>query len=281
MQKSIQKYAALFVLPALISFAIAFLIPMIMGVALSFFRFTTVLDGRFVGWENYRRIFIDREFINALIFNIRFTIVSMITINIGAFALALLLTIGLKGTNLFRTIFFMPNLIGGIVLGWIWNLIINGFLLSRGVTVVSDPKYGFWGLVVLMNWQNIGYMMVIYIAGIQNIPSELIEAAQIDGAGQSTLLGRVIIPSIAPSITICTFLTLTSGFRLFDQNLALTAGDPGKQTEMLALNIFNTFYGRTGFEGVGQAKAVLFTILVALIALTQLAFSRRREEEAA
>jgi raffinose/stachyose/melibiose transport system permease protein len=281
MQKSIQKYAALFVLPALTCFVIAFLVPMIMGVVLSFFRFTTVLDGKFIGMENYRRIFIDREFTNALIFNIRFTLISVVTINLGAFALALLLTAGIKGTNVFRTIFFMPNLIGGIVLGWIWNLIINGVLYSKGMTVVSDPKYGFWGLVVLMNWQNIGYMMVIYIAGIQNIPVELIEAAKIDGAGQGTLLKSVIIPSIAPSITICTFLTLTSGFRLFDQNLALTAGDPGKQTEMLALNIFNTFYGRTGFEGVGQAKAVLFTILVALIALTQLAFSRKREEEAA
>ncbi|HPZ15812.1 MAG TPA: sugar ABC transporter permease [Sphaerochaeta sp.] len=281
MQKSIQKYAALFVLPALTCFVIAFLVPMIMGVVLSFFRFTTVLDGHFIGMENYRRIFIDREFTNALIFNIRFTLISVVTINLGAFALALLLTAGIKGTNVFRTIFFMPNLIGGIVLGWIWNLIINGVLYSKGMTVVSDPKYGFWGLVVLMNWQNIGYMMVIYIAGIQNIPVELIEAAKIDGAGQGTLLKSVIIPSIAPSITICTFLTLTSGFRLFDQNLALTAGDPGKQTEMLALNIFNTFYGRTGFEGVGQAKAVLFTILVALIALTQLAFSRKREEEAA
>ncbi|MFA5447532.1 MAG: sugar ABC transporter permease [Sphaerochaeta sp.] len=280
MQKSIQKYAALFVLPALICFVIAFLVPMIMGVVLSFFRFTTVLDGKFVGWENYRRIFINQEFTNALWFNVRFTVVSMITINVGAFVLASLLTMGLRGTNVFRTVFFMPNLIGGIVLGWIWNLIINGFLLSRGVTVVSDPKYGFWGLVVLMNWQNIGYMMVIYIAGLQNIPSELIEAARIDGAGRATMLKSVTLPSIAPSITICTFLTLTGGFRLFDQNLALTAGDPGKQTEMLALNIFNTFYGRSGFEGVGQAKAVLFTILVALIALTQLAFSRKQEVEA-
>ncbi len=267
-------------LPALICFVIAFVIPMVAGIVLSFFRFTTVLDGKFIGWENYRRIFINREFTNALLFNVRFTIVSMITINVGAFALAILLTRGLRATNVFRTIFFMPNLIGGIVLGWIWQLIINGVLLKRGVTIVSDPKYGFWGLVVLMNWQNIGYMMVIYIAAIQSIPASLIEAALIDGASKPMMLRKVILPSIAPSLTICTFLTLTSGFKLFDQNLALTAGDPGKSTEMLALNIFNTFYGRTGFEGVGQAKAVLFTILVALIALTQLAISRRREEEA-
>ncbi|MDX9915124.1 MAG: sugar ABC transporter permease, partial [Sphaerochaeta sp.] len=240
MQKSMRRYAPLFVLPALVCFTIAFLIPMIAGVTLSFFKFTTVLDGTFVGVENYKLAFINNEFATSLWFNVRFTIISVITINIGAFTLAMLLTRGLRGTNTFRTIFFMPNLIGGIVLGWIWQLIINGFLLPKGVTIVTDPKYGFWGLVVLMNWQNIGYMMVIYIAGIQNIPTELIEAARIDGAGNRTMLANVILPSIAPSITICTFLTLTSGFRLFDQNLALTAGDPGKQTEMLALNIFNT-----------------------------------------
>ena len=280
MQKSIQKYFMLFALPGLICFAIAFLIPMVMGVVLSFFKFTTVTDGTFIGIENYKRIFINNDFTSALWFTVKFTVVSVITINLGAFTLAMLLTRGIKGTNAFRTIFFMPNLIGGIVLGWIWQVIINGVLLPRGVTIVSDPKYGFWGLVVLMNWQNIGYMMVIYIAGIQNISHDLIEAAQIDGANKVTMLRSVILPSIMPSITICSFLTLTNGFKLFDQNLALTAGDPGKQTEMLALNIFNTFYGRSGFEGVGQAKAVLFTILVAFIALTQLRLTRSKEVEA-
>ncbi len=280
MQKSIQKYFALFALPGLLSFAIAFLIPMVMGVVLSFFKFSTVTDATFNGLANYRNIFIDKEFLTALWFTVRFTVVSVITINLGAFVLALLLTRDITGTNAYRTIFFMPNLIGGIVLGWIWQVIINGVLLNKGVTIVSDPKYGFWGLIVLMNWQNIGYMMVIYIAGIQNISHDLIEAAQIDGAGKWTMLRSVILPSIMPSITICSFLTLTNGFKLFDQNLALTAGDPGKQTEMLALNIFNTFYGRSGFEGVGQAKAVLFTILVAFIALTQLRLTRSKEVEA-
>ncbi|MDD3424239.1 sugar ABC transporter permease [Sphaerochaeta sp.] len=280
MQKSIQKYFALFALPGLICFAIAFLIPMVMGVVLSFFKFSTVTDGTFIGIDNYKRIFINNDFTSALWFTVKFTVVSVITINLGAFTLAMLLTRGIKGTNAFRTIFFMPNLIGGIVLGWIWQVIINGVLLPRGVTIVSDPKYGFWGLVVLMNWQNIGYMMVIYIAGIQNISHDLIEAAQIDGANKVTMLRSVILPSIMPSITICSFLTLTNGFKLFDQNLALTAGDPGKQTEMLALNIFNTFYGRSGFEGVGQAKAVIFTIIVAFIALTQLRLTRSKEVEA-
>ncbi|HOE89892.1 MAG TPA: sugar ABC transporter permease [Sphaerochaeta sp.] len=280
MDKTLRRWAPLFVLPALISFIIAFLVPMIMGLVLSFFKFSTVTDGVFVGWSNYKRIFTDMDFVTSLWMNVRFTVVTVISINILAFFLALLLTQGVKGTNVYRTIFFMPNLIGGIVLGWIWLLIINGILLPRNATIITDAKYGFWGLVALANWQNIGYMMVIYIAGIQTINRDLIEAAQIDGANSWIRLKSVILPSVMPAITICTFLTLTSGFKIFDQNLALTAGNPARQTEMLALNIYNTFYTRTNFEGVGQAKAVLFTILVAIIALTQLAATRQKEVEA-
>jgi len=280
MDKTLRRWAPLFVLPALICFIIAFLVPMIMGLVLSFFKFSTVTDGVFVGWSNYKRIFTDMDFVTSLWMNVRFTVVTVISINILAFFLALLLTQGVKGTNVYRTIFFMPNLIGGIVLGWIWLLIINGILLPRNATIITDAKYGFWGLVALANWQNIGYMMVIYIAGIQTINRDLIEAAQIDGANSWIRLKSVILPSVMPAITICTFLTLTSGFKIFDQNLALTAGNPARQTEMLALNIYNTFYTRTNFEGVGQAKAVLFTILVAIIALTQLAATRQKEVEA-
>ncbi|HNZ95294.1 MAG: L-arabinose transport system permease protein AraP [Spirochaetes bacterium ADurb.Bin315] len=280
MDKTLRRWAPLFVLPALICFIIAFLVPMIMGLVLSFFKFSTVTDGVFVGWSNYKRIFTDMDFVTSLWMNVRFTVVTVISINILAFFLALLLTQGVKGTNVYRTIFFMPNLIGGIVLGWIWLLIINGILLPKNATIITDAKYGFWGLVALANWQNIGYMMVIYIAGIQTINRDLIEAAQIDGANSWIRLKSVILPSVMPAITICTFLTLTSGFKIFDQNLALTAGNPARQTEMLALNIYNTFYTRTNFEGVGQAKAVLFTILVAIIALTQLAATRQKEVEA-
>ena len=279
MDKTLRRWAPLFVLPALICFVIAFLVPMIMGFVLSFFKFSTVTDGVFVRWSNYKRIFIDMDFLKALWMNVRFTVVTVIMINIFAFFLALLLTRGVTGTNIYRTIFFMPNLIGGIVLGWIWLLIINGILLPKNATIITDPKYGFWGLVALANWQNIGYMMVIYIAGIQTINKDLLEAAEIDGANSWIRLKSVILPSIMPAITICSFLTLTSGFKLFDQNLALTAGNPGRQTEMLALNIYNTFYTRSNFEGVGQAKAVLFTILVAAIALSQLALTRQKEVE--
>ncbi|MEG6572528.1 sugar ABC transporter permease [[Clostridium] cellulosi] len=279
MEKQLRKYFAIFVLPTLVCFFIAFLIPFILGIILSFCKFTTVTDAHWVGLRNYVRAFADEEFAHALGFTAAFAVVSVVTINIFGFLLAVLLTGGRRGTNVFRTIFFMPNLIGGIVLGYIWQLIINGVLGKFGATLTMDPKYGFWGLVVLMNWQLIGYMMVIYIAGIQNVPRDLIEAAKVDGATNLQVMRHVTLPLVRPSFTICIFLTLTNSFRLFDQNLALTAGAPSKQTEMLALNIYNTFYNRIGWEGVGQAKAVLFSILVAIIALTQLAISRKREVE--
>lgn len=279
MQKSLKKYFPIFVLPTLVAFCIAFLIPFIMGIYLSFTKFNTVTDAKFIGVKNYVRAFQNADFTNALWFTSKFAVVSVITINIFAFALAYLLTRKLKGTNVFRTVFFMPNLIGGIVLGYIWQIILNGILYKMGVNLTYDPKYGFWGLIILMNWQLIGYMMIIYIAGIQNIPTDLIEAAQIDGASKFTILRKVIIPLVMPSITICLFLTLSNAFKLFDQNLALTDGAPSNKTAMLALDIYKTFYGRVGWEGVGQAKAVIFFIIVAAIMLIQLTITRRKEVE--
>ena len=281
MQKTMKRYFAVFALPTIVAFIIAFLAPFIIGIYLSFNKFTTITNTEWVGFDNYIKIFTDpsHDFTNALWFTLKFTVVSVITINVFAFSLAMLLTKGLKGTNIFRTIFFMPNLIGGIVLGYIWQLIINGVLMAFGVTITYDPSYGFWGLVVLMNWQLIGYMMVIYIAGIQNISGDLIEASQIDGANARQTLWNVTIPNVMPAITICTFLTLTNSFKMFDQNLALTGGGPGKQTQMIALDIYKTFYGRNGWEGVGQAKAVIFFLMVALVAFLQLRFTRSKEVE--
>lgn len=276
---ALKKYFPVFVLPTLVAFIIAFAVPFVLGIYLSFTEFITVADAQWVGIENYIKAFSNDDFINALWFTVRFTVVSVITVNLIAFILASILTKGLKGTNIFRTVFFMPNLIGGIVLGYIWQLIINGVLQTMGVTITYDPKYGFWGLVILMNWQLIGYMMVIYIAGIQNIPSDLIDASKVDGANRWQTLRNVTVPLIMPSITICLFLTLTNSFKLFDQNLALTAGAPSKQTAMLALDIYNTFYSRIGWEGVGQAKAVIFFVIVAVISFVQLALTRRREVE--
>ena len=276
--KMMKKYFPVFVLPTLLAFTIGFIVPFIMGVYLSFCKFTTVTDAKFVGLQNYVKIFTeDGTFGHALWYTTAFTVVSVVLINVIGFAVALLLTKKIKGTNIFRTVFFMPNLIGGIILGYVWQLLLNGLLLQINKTLTYSSVYGFWGLVILMCWQQIGYMMIIYIAGIQNIPGELIEAAQIDGANKGQLLKHVIIPMLRPSITICTFLTRTNTINLLDQNRALTNGEPSNMSEMLALNIYNTFYGRTGWEGVGQAKAVIFFILVGAIAMIQNRLTRSKE----
>lgn len=278
--KTVKRYFPVFVLPTLLAFIIAFVIPFVMGLFLSFTEFTNVTDATFVGFKNYIKAFSeDRSFLNSLWFTVKFAVASVISINVLAFLLALLLTRDIFGTNLFRTIFFMPNLIGGIVLGYIWQLIINGVLFKFDYSITSNPNFGYWGLVILMNWQMIGYMMIIYIAGIGNIPTDITEAAKVDGAGAFTTLFRITIPSVMPSITICLFLTITNSFKLFDQNLALTAGAPAGRTRMIALDIYETFYSRNGYEGVGQAKAVIFFLLVAVIALTQLMLTRRKEVE--
>ena len=279
MEKSIKKYFPVFALPTLVAFTIGFIIPFIMGIYLSFCEFTTVTDAKFVGLKNYIRIFSDATFTHALVFTALFTVVSVLTINVFAFAIAMLLTKGIRGTNLFRTVFFMPNLIGGIVLGYIWQLIINGFLSFFKTTLTADATYGFWGMVLAMNWQMIGYMMVIYIAAIQNISEEVKEAALIDGVTRGQMIRKIILPLIMPAITICLFMTTTNAFKMFDLNLALTAGLPGKSTSLVALDIYNSFYNRMGYEGVGQAKAVLFLLIVATISVTQLIITRRKEVE--
>lgn len=280
MQKALKKYFGVFLLPTLIAFAIAFVIPFVVGLYLSFCEFTTLSNATFVGFDNYIKAFDPSQgFLRAFGFTTVFTVASVISVNVLAFILAYFLTRKIRGTNFFRTVFFMPNLIGGIVLGYTWQAMINAILINYETTLVANPKFGFIGLIVLMNWQMIGYMMVIYIAGFQNVPQELVEAAQIDGASKWQTIKNVTIPMVMPSITICTFLTLSNSFKLFDQNLALTNGAPMKQTEMVALNIVNTFYGRSNFEGVGQAKAVIFFVVVAVIALSQLYFTRNKEVE--
>ena len=276
MEKAIKKHAVIFILPTLAAFIIGFIVPFVEGLYLSFCKFTTVGNATWVGLANYRAAITDTSFQRAFGFTVLFAVVSILSINILAFALAVLLTQKLRGTNVFRTVFFMPNLIGGIVLGYIWQILLNGILANFGKTLTYSGTYGFWGLVILMNWQQIGYMMIIYIAGIQNIPGELIEAAKIDGATNRQLLRHVTIPMVMPSITICTFLTLTNSFKLFDQNLALTAGEPSNSSQMLALNIYETFYTRTGWEGAGQAKAVVFFIIVAVIAMLQNRLTRSK-----
>ena len=285
--KAIRKWWALFALPTFAAFIIGFVIPFIMGVYLSFCKFTTVTDSEFIGLKNYQKALADKEFLHALGFSTALTIVTTVVINVVAFAIAYMLTKAIKGSNIFRSVFFMPNLIGGIVLGYIWSMIFDGILSRYGTSILLNTKLGFWGLLILMCWQQIGYMMIIYIAGLQAIPDDMLEAAKIDGASRWQTLWKVTIPNVMPSITICTFLSLTNGFKLFDQNLALTGGQPYtilsdgssiKETEMLALNILNTFYGQNAnSRGTAQAKAVLFFILVATIGLLQLSANRKKE----
>ena len=283
MEKAIKKYWPVFVLPTLAAFLIGFIWPFIWGIGLSFCKFTTVKNVEFVGLSNYLNVWKDATFLHAFGFTTVFTIVSTVLINVLAFLLAMLLTRHMRATNVFRTVFFMPNLIGGVVLGYIWQILLNGVLSLLEKPLLSlNATYGFWGIVILMCWQQIGYMMIIYIAGLQNVPPDLIEAARIDGASNSQILFKIKIPMVMPSITICTFLTLTNSFKLFDQNLSLTNGEPAKATQMLALNIYDTFYARSGaqWKGIGQAKAVVFFLAVIVLALVQLRFTRSKEVQA-
>ena len=279
MERAIRRYWPVFVLPTLLACFIGFVIPFVMGLYLSFCDFTTLSDAVFTGFDNYVRAFSDAsgEFVHALWFTALFAGLSTLLINVLSLCVALALVRGFRGTNVFRTVFFMPNLIGGIVLGWLWQVILNGLLARWGVTLVSNEWYGFWGLMIVVLWQQMGYMMIIYISGLQSIPEQLMEAAAIDGASAWQTFLHVKLPMLMPSVTICTFLTLTNGFKLFDQNLALTNGMPSNRSQLLALNIYSTFYGRAGWAGAGQAKAVVFCLIVAGIALLQVHLTRTKE----
>ena len=281
MERSLRRWWPLFVLPIMAAFAVGFLWPFLSGLYLSFCRFTTISNASFVGLANYVQAFTDgsSRFVHALWFTALLALCATVLVNVAGLAAALGLTKGIWGTHLFRTVFFMPNLIGGIVLGWLWQVLLNGLLARWNVTLSFSEWYGFGGLLVVLLWQQAGYMMILYIAGLTAIPESLPEAAAMDGANGWQLLLHVRLPMLRPTITVCTFLTLTNGLKLFDQNLSLTAGMPSGRSELLALNIYNTFYGRTGWEGVGQAKAAVFCLIVGLIGLLQLRFTGSREVE--
>ena len=286
LKRPLRKWWLLFMAPVTAAFIIGFVWPFIQGIYLSFCNFRLVSDAEFIGFDNYAKAFSDQSFMRSFWYTGLFALTSLVIINVLAFAVALALTQNVRGSNLFRTVFFMPNLIGGIVLGYIWSMIFDGILSNFGTSILQNSTWGFWGLIILICWQQIGYMMIIYIAGLNAVPEDMLEAAKIDGATRWQTLWKVTIPNVMPSITICTFLSLTNGFKLFDQNLALTGGQPIvmqdgvaiKQTEMLALNIYSTFYGtNTAARGTAQAKAVIFFILVAAIGLAQLAYTRKKE----
>ena len=287
LRRATRMWSPLFLGPVVIAFAIGFVWPFLQGIWLSLCQFKTISDAKFIGFGNYARAFQDPSFRHAFWYTALFAVVSLVLINVLAFTVAYVLTQGIKGSNLFRTVFFMPNLIGGIVLGYIWSMIFDGILSRWSTSILMNSKFGFWGLIILMCWQQVGYMMIIYIAGLQNVPGDILEAARIDGATSLQTLFKVTIPNVMSSFTICVFLSLTNGFKLFDQNLALTGGQPFviqaggttiKTTEMLALNIYNTFYSsNTTAQGVAQAKAVIFFILVAGLGLLQLGYTRKKE----
>jgi len=287
LQRPMVRWSWFFLLPMVSAFAIGFVWPFLQGIYLSFCDFRLISDAKWVGLKNYISVFQDINFMRSFGYTAVFAIVSLAIINVLAFLVAYVLTLEIRGSNIFRTVFFMPNLIGGIVLGYIWSMIFDGILSQFDTSILQESTWGFWGLIILLCWQQIGYMMIIYIAGLQSVPGDMLEAAKIDGASGAQTLFRVIIPNVMPSITICTFLSLTNGFKLFDQNLALTGGQPFiiqpdgsaiKTTEMLALNIYSTFYGQgASAPGYAQAKAVIFFILVAALGLLQLSFTRKRE----
>ena len=277
-----KRYFAFFVLPAFIAFTIGFIIPFIGGVLLSFCRFTVINNAEFIGIKNYISAFTDKSFLAALFFTTKAAFVMTALINILGFVFAVILTRNIIGKSIFRTVLFVPNLIGGIVLGYIWQIIINYVLsvIDKPLLALNSAA-GFWGIIILMCWQQIGYVMIIYIAALQSVPDELSEAAQIDGASAMQTLFKIKMPMLVPSIMICVFITLTNAFKLFDQNLALTAGEPSHATEMLALNIYNNFYARPGlmWRGIGQAKAVLFCVIVILLAYGQFRLTKQKDGE--
>ena len=280
-RRPIQRCFAIFLLPTFLTFCIGFLWPFLHGLYLSFCKFTITSNAKWVGFANYQKALQDPSFMHAFWYTALVAVSSLIIINVLAFAVAYALTRGIKGSNVFRGVFFMPNLIGGIVLGYIWSVIFAGVLSRYHTALVLNSANGYWGQIILMCWQQIGNMMIIYIAGLQSVSEDMIEAAKIDGANGWHILWKITIPTVMPSITICTFLSLTNGFKLFDQNLVLTNGRPFigaiHTTEMLALNIYNSFYLNSNSRGVGQAKAVLFFILVAAIALVQLRATHSKE----
>ncbi|MFP4662666.1 MAG: carbohydrate ABC transporter permease [Halanaerobiales bacterium] len=277
----------LFVGPSLLAFIIVVLIPLLVGIFYSFTDWNGIRGNvSFVGLVNYTALLGDKGFRESFLFTSLFTIASVTVINILGFSLALLVTRGLKISNLLRTIFFMPNLIGGLILGFIWQFIFTkgfaslGELTGQGWLMgwLSNQETGFWGLVILMSWQMSGYLMVIYVAAIQNIPQELVEASDIDGANAWARIRHIIFPLVRPAFTVSLFLTLSNSFKIYDQNLSLTGGGPSNSTQMLAMNIYNTAFRFNRF-GQAQAKAVIFFIVVSLITLTQVYITRRGEVE--
>ena len=281
----------IFLFPLLFTFAVTVIIPMFVGVFYSFTDWNGVTYTRMVGFENYAAMFKEAAFIWSLLLTVLFVVINMLLVNLVAFLLALLCTTKLKGVGFFRAAYFLPNLIGGIVLGYIWQFIFSNVLttiLKSPHSALASTNTAFIAIIVVYVWQYAGYIMLIYINGLAMVPKDVLEAAQIDGASDMTTLFQIKIPMIAATFTICTFLTLTSAFKQFDVNLALTNGVGtvrdfmgqrlSNGTQMIALNIYNTAFARDMY-GYAQAKAILFFIILACVSLIQVRISNKREVE--
>ncbi|RLQ94316.1 carbohydrate ABC transporter permease [Falsibacillus albus] len=276
----------LFLAPVLIALTLVVIVPLLFGVYYSFTDWNGITSGNFVGFDNYIKMLHDDEFGKSLWFTVKFSVASIILINVIGLSLALVVTSKIKTSKFLRTIFFMPNLIGGLILGFIWQFIFIKVFASVGDVIgvealkgwLSTTQTGFWGLVILMSWQMSGYIMVIYIAYLEGLPQELLEAADIDGANAFQRFRYIIFPLVAPAFTVSMFLTLSNSFKLYDQNLSLTGGGPFKSTQMVAMEIFQTAFGENQMA-YAQAKAVIFFVIVAIISLTQVYFSKKREVE--
>ncbi|PSL41411.1 carbohydrate ABC transporter membrane protein 1 (CUT1 family) [Planomicrobium soli] len=287
--KNKKLWYALFTAPLLIIFITVVIIPFIIGIYYAFFQWDGIAANPkvFVGMENFTKLLQDERFLNSAWLTILFTVLSVITINVVGLSFALLVTSKLRTSNIARTMLFMPYLIGGLILGYIWQFVFldvfEFFGELTGLNTVFfnwliDPQFSLYGLVFVFTWQMAGYIMIIYIAGLQGIPNDVVEASKIDGATPWQRFSRITLPLLMPALTISLFLTLSSAFKIYDVNLSLTGGGPANSTEMFAMNIYNEIFG-SGNYGFGQAKAIVFFLIVAAITLTQVYLTKKREVE--
>lgn len=280
---------ALFVAPLFLIFTTVVIIPFVMGIYYAFFQWDGIAANPkvFVGLDNFKQLLSDKRFLKSAWLTTLFTILSVISVNVVGLIFAMLVTSKLKTANAARTMIFMPYLIGGLILGYIWQFIFTDVFKRLGEMTgfesvffnwLMDPQYAMYALVFVFTWQMAGYVMIIYIAGIQGIPEDVIEAAKIDGASSWQRFRKIIFPLLMPAFTISLFLTLSSAFKVYDVNLSLTGGGPANATELFAMNIYNEIFGY-GNYGIGQAKAIVFFLIVASITLTQVYLTKKREVE--
>lgn len=277
----------IFLFPMVLTFSVTVLIPFILGIIYSFTDWNGMRVGKFVGLENYIKMFQQMDFLYAFFITLAFTVFNMILVNGVAFGLALLVTSNVKGKNFFRAAYFLPNLIGGLVLGYVWQFIFNRvFIMSGSLSMLSNPDLAILAILIVSTWQYAGYIMMIYVTGLQTVPRDVLEASNVDGADALTTLLKIKMPMIANTFTVCIFMTLVNSFKQFDLNLSITKGGPARMlagkaiqaTEFLALNIYTTAISKNNYA-LGQTKAVVFFVLLAIVSLTQVTISKRREIE--